>query len=213
MLLRILQGKEEGQVQGHEPGPIAENLLDTGFAEEVTMMSGVPVPVAEAEAIKAREAAKALALAIAAGEAEDISEEDAVAAATERKAEAAEVASQAASDAAEAAVDAAAKAEVDASEAADAAEVAKVDADAAEAEAEAEGDGDGEEEADWHKGLSVAELEDMGDEYDIEASGIEGTGKGGNVVRDDWVRVLDAAMDASIAEGEAAEAEESEAEE
>ena len=48
MLLKILQGNEEGHVQSYELGdPVGESLLDTGFAEEVTMVQGVAVPVAE----------------------------------------------------------------------------------------------------------------------------------------------------------------------
>ena len=40
--------------------------------------------------------------------------------------------------------------------------------------------------------LTVAELEDVGDGYGIEAKHIEGTGARGRVVRADWLRVLTA---------------------
>ena len=65
----------------------------------------------------------------------------------------------------------------------------KADGGAGEAEA------DDEEAAEWHEGLTVAELEDIGDQYHIEAKDIEGTGAGGGVVRDDWVRVIDAKLE------------------
>ena len=39
---------------------------------------------------------------------------------------------------------------------------------------------------------TIAALEDLGDEYGIEAADIDGTGAGGNVVKADWVRVLSA---------------------
>ncbi len=56
---------------------------------------------------------------------------------------------------------------------------------------------------------TTAELEDLGDEYGIEAKDIEGTGAGGNVVKADWVRVLDARM-AEADEEEEAEGSEAE---
>tara|TARA_Y100000310_G_scaffold309531_1_gene353717 strand:+ start:4328 stop:4645 length:318 start_codon:yes stop_codon:yes gene_type:complete len=53
---------------------------------------------------------------------------------------------------------------------------------------------------------TVPELEDMGDEYGIEAKDIEGTGAGGKVVKADWVRVLDARMAEADDEDEGSEA-------
>lgn len=54
---------------------------------------------------------------------------------------------------------------------------------------------------------TTAELEDLGDEYNIEATDIEGTGSGGNVVKADWVRVLEARMAEDDGEDEGSEAE------
>ncbi len=91
------------------------------------------------------------------------------------------------------------------------AQVVVEDAEADETEAgDDEADaGDAEGEGSPLESWTTAELEDLGDEYGIEASDIEGTGAGGNVVKADWVRVLDARM-AKADEEEEAEGSEAE---
>lgn len=45
--------------------------------------------------------------------------------------------------------------------------------------------------------LTSSQLEDLADGYDIEASNIEGSGSGGNVLKADWIRAIQGARGAA----------------